>query len=229
MPAPRVMPAFPNALVAQRANHAPDLPTDYHYVFGPDPSPAAEERTLRIADLMVARDAGRLVVVHRDGRYRGDILAFMGHVLTLLSGPLLQIYPRDEHAPRITIDDVIVVRQSWSWSVADLEFASAKTALGRWLGAQRWRREQELPRFVFVRTPLEPKPVFLDFDSPIYVETLARYLRNARRADGAHRLTAAEMVPDLDQLWLEDDRGDRFTSEIRLVMVERPTREEVER
>jgi hypothetical protein len=77
-----------------------------------------------------------------------------------------------------------------------------------------------MPRFVFVKVPVEPKPCFVDFDSPIYVEMLARYIRRAVAGDAAHNIYVSEMMPDLSGAWLPDAAGERYTSEIRLVMLD---------
>jgi hypothetical protein len=77
-----------------------------------------------------------------------------------------------------------------------------------------------VPRQVFVRSPLEQKPVYVDFDSPFCVNVLAKAVRRLERdgaADAGGPLTLTEMSPRPDQAWLVDGHGHRYTSEIRLV------------
>ena len=41
-----------------------------------------------------------------------------------------------------------------------------------------------IPRFVFVKAPVEIKPLYLDLDSPIYMEILAKLIRRMSRESG---------------------------------------------
>jgi hypothetical protein len=85
-----------------------------------------------------------------------------------------------------------------------------------------------MPRFVFVKTPIEVKPFFVDFDSPPYVNIFARAIRrmlmametNPALADSAKVITVSEMLPTPDQTWLPDAQGRHYTSELRIVAVE---------
>ncbi|GFJ87489.1 hypothetical protein [Phytohabitans rumicis] len=66
--------------------------------------------------------------------------------------------------------------------------------------------------------PGEPKPLYLDLDSPILVGLFATTVR--RPGGAAVRATISEMLPAPDQLWLRDAEGRRYTSELRLAAVE---------
>ncbi|MEU5077366.1 hypothetical protein AB0G76_38310, partial [Streptomyces asoensis] len=65
----------------------------------------------------------------------------------------------------------------------------------------------------------EPRPFFVDFDSPVYVNILAKAARRLARKDPHARLTVTEMLPTPEQTWLTDDQGRHYTSELRLVAV----------
>jgi hypothetical protein len=67
---------------------------------------------------------------------------------------------------------------------------------------------------VFVKSPEEPKPVYLDFDSPLYVDLFCRMARQAAR------LAVTEMIPAVDEVWLSDAQGDRYTCELRVAIVD---------
>jgi hypothetical protein len=54
--------------------------------------------------------------------------------------------------------------------------------------AQRWARAQGMPRYAFVKAPVEIKPFYVDFDSPIYVEILAKTVRRTGEANLAEPL-----------------------------------------
>ncbi len=78
-----------------------------------------------------------------------------------------------------------------------------------------------MPRFVFVKTPVERKPFYVDFHSPVYVDMLARSVRRARDGKQADQtITVVEMVPDINQTWLLDAEGNSYTNELRIVAVD---------
>ncbi len=62
--------------------------------------------------------------------------------------------------------------------------------------------------------PEEAKPIYLDFESPLYVEMFTRVLRKASA------LTVVEMLPSPDQVWLRDHWKSRYASELQLVAVD---------
>jgi hypothetical protein len=75
---------------------------------------------------------------------------------------------------------------------------------------------------VFVTSPLEPKPLFVDFASPIGVRIFAKIARRASADPAGERsLTITEMLPGPNELWLPDAEGDRYTCELRMVAVDR--------
>jgi hypothetical protein len=82
-----------------------------------------------------------------------------------------------------------------------------------------WARRRGLPRRVFARSPLERKPMLVDFASPVLCRILRRWsATTAGRAPDA-RMELTEMLPRPRDCWLQDDTG-RHTSELRLVAVD---------
>jgi hypothetical protein len=73
---------------------------------------------------------------------------------------------------------------------------------------------------VFVVSPTESRPFYVDFDSPVYVTVLAKAMRRLARKDPDGRITVTEMLPTPEQTWLTDDQGRTYTSELRLVAVD---------
>jgi hypothetical protein len=68
------------------------------------------------------------------------------------------------------------------------------------------------------KAPVERKPCYVDFDSPVYVDTLAKIVKQSgESATPVGPISVTEMLPTLDQLWLVDAQGRRYTSELRLV------------
>jgi hypothetical protein len=77
-----------------------------------------------------------------------------------------------------------------------------------------------LPRFVFVKTPTEKKPFYVDFESVSAVELLAKAIRRAAGQAQEASIAVTEMLPDPRQTWLLDGEGQRYTSELRIVAVD---------
>jgi hypothetical protein len=78
-----------------------------------------------------------------------------------------------------------------------------------------------MPTRVFARSPVEKKPFYLDFDSPIFVDILCKVVRRtADRRGPEAKIGFSEMLPGPDELWLTDAQANRFTSELRLVAVD---------
>jgi Lantibiotic dehydratase, N terminus len=126
------------------------------------------------------------------------------------------------HLPRVKIDRLIVSRESWTMPVSEMDFAYEKSGATRFVNARRWARAHGMPRFVFMKSPVEVKPVYVDFDSPIYVDLFAKIIRRTSDSKGeTTTISISEMLPRLDQTWLRDIEGRRYTSEFRIVAVDR--------
>lgn len=125
------------------------------------------------------------------------------------------------HVPRIRSGRVVLQRELWR--LAPGEFAGVGPAGVRRRGdaaefyaACRLRERYRLPRYVFAKVAGEPKPIFVDFDSPLFVRQLFRLARGC-----AAPVELSEMLPRPDQLWLHREGG-RFTTEIRCAVFSAP-------
>ena len=157
----------------------------------------------------------------RDGKQTFEILEACASVM---SGQVVQrfgLFGSGRYNPRINFDNLVVARETRRFESKELEFATAKDGSERFLAARRWARAHGLPRFVFVKVPIEVKPFYVDFGSPIYVDILARFIRrmNEQGKPGA-LLSVTEMLPQPHETWLCDAQGNRYTSEFRCVAVE---------
>jgi hypothetical protein len=131
---------------------------------------------------------------------------------------------RGAHSPRISVDRLVIARESWSFPAAGVAWAAMKSEADRFLAARRWRIEHGLPERAFYKVPVEDKPTFVDFSSLVYVNILAKSIRrSAEEENGSVSLT--EMLPDRSELWLRDAQGARYTSEFRILAVDRVARE----
>jgi hypothetical protein len=94
------------------------------------------------------------------------------------------------HWPRVTAGRVIVFRERWVFRRDARPEPTPR-------GLVRWRDAHALPRHVFAHTSREPKPRYVDFESPAFLDLLRREL-----ADDAETLEIVEMVPGPGDLWL---------------------------
>ena len=132
------------------------------------------------------------------------------------------------HTPRLRCGKVIVQRRAWS--VAAEEFGlPAISGISRELvlAVERLRAARELPRYVYIRPSeqalrrsgaegrdKDTKPVFIDFESYLFLEVFHRWLIKA----GELELT--EMLPDPEHLFWQEADG-RRTFEMRTLIVPR--------
>jgi hypothetical protein len=195
---------------ADRASFVSPAPRDYHVELGRAPSWRARDRVLHGGELYCEEAGERLVVRGRAGGFEVDLIAFLDHYLSAAAAPHYRLLPRRHHWPRITVDRLVVSRERWHLARAGFEalVASAETS---YEAVCRWARGLGLPRFVFATVPPEPKPIYVDFGSPAQVDVFVAYLRNA------NEIGLSEMLPGHDELWLDDARGRRYTSELRVV------------
>jgi len=194
---------------------------DFRLDYMGEPLPDSAARILRIGDLMIADEAGELVVRTRDGRHRFALMDVLDSALTAESAHDFAILPPRPHQPRITVDHLVIQRETWRVELREATFLHAATRSDRYLEARRWAQSLGMPRFVFVKAPDEVKPFFVDFDSPATVAVLAHTAARAlRREPGDTTLAVSEMLPDLHHRWLPDARGQRYTSELRMVAVD---------
>jgi len=179
---------------------------------------APRSRTMPISAFAVERTEEGLIVQNCDGSLKFPIIEFFGELLSSAAIELLKIVRPRAHMPRIIIDKLVIARESWCFSAAELDFVHCETEHERYLQVRRWMRAHGLPRLVFVKVPVEVKPFYLDFESPIYVEIFIKMIRRilaSNNNDG--RVTLSEMLPTPGHVWLPDAAGQTYTSELRMV------------
>jgi hypothetical protein len=133
-----------------------------------------------------------------------------------------QLFAGQPHTPRVTIDRLVLCRESWRFSPAGLDFAAEKDEAARFVRARAWAAGLGIPRHVFVKSSAEVKPVYVDFASPVYVSALAKMIRQASAGERLpdKTITISEMLPAHDNLWLADHEGNKYTSELRFTWVD---------
>jgi hypothetical protein len=173
-----------------------------------------KDAVLAISDLVLEERNGQLVVRARDGARVLDLIALFQTQLSHYGMARFHWLPHQRHTPRVTVGQLVISREKWRIPLDQLGFAHSEDPVERFTGARRFGRSVGLPRFVFYKIPEEPKPCYLDFDSPIYVEMFARIVRKASD------LVVTEMLPSFDGLWLPDSDGNVYTCELRTVTVD---------
>lgn len=196
-------------------------PKDYHLALSPDAFGAPASQTLAVGSLVVEKVNGELMLRTRDGRVKYEMVEALGGLLSNLSFNSFRLLEPRAHTPRITIDRLVICREAWRFTPAEISFAHEKDEGARFIAARRWAREHGMPRFVFTKSPVEVKPFYADFASPIYVNIFAKVVRRTLETGGENPLIlVSEMLPTADQAWLPDNEGERYTSELRIVALD---------
>ncbi|MFD5467360.1 lantibiotic dehydratase [Kitasatospora sp. NPDC127059] len=224
-PGGRVVPVYPTdgALVSSRTYPPPalDPPGLFHYwSYGTDDGHPSGASSTPAAAMVVLEQDGELVAGAGDAGWTAPVLECFGEFVSALAADLFQILPPAERTPRVVIGDVTVARASWRFALADVPAGATRAKDVGHDRLRAWAAAQGMPRHVFVRTPLERKPFYVDWHAPLLVENLGRLVRKMRAEGTGGWIKVAEMLPAPDQLWLTDPHGRRFTSELRLVAVD---------
>ncbi|WP_409492828.1 lantibiotic dehydratase [Amycolatopsis sp. cmx-11-12] len=221
-PGPRLLPLLAkenHTRLSARTRQSLVRDQDYQVALLDHTADPSRPRVALSADAVVSERDGRVVVQLPDGQ-EFDVLEVFSQVLTRLVMDAFQPVPDLPHTPRTTVDRLVVARETWRPRAGELSFAESKTESERFLRARQWARANRLPRFVFAVSPTEPRPLYVDFDSPVYVQILAKAIRRLTRKDPDATLTITEMLPTPEQTWLADGHGDTYTAELRLVAVD---------
>lgn len=217
--------AHPDKTAAQLTYPCPDL--EVHGL-----SPKSRDAVLHPHQLYVVATAERLEFRARGVEGRLKLLAPLAGGPSIRQDPLSPFaFPRHfggvgirsighDHLPRIRCGRVVLHRERWRIPANALRGWSpgtrpAKGDAAEFAAARKLRRDLSLPRHGFMKIPGEPKPVYVDWESPLIVRQIFRL---ARRSDSP--LEFSEMLPSPEQLWLEID-GERHTSELRCAVFSR--------
>jgi hypothetical protein len=178
--------------------------------------PPGSDTVLPVAAMIVARRGEDLVVQVLPSGAELDFFEVIAEVMTDVVSDAFQPAAPAAHRPRVTIDRLVLSREQWTFGAADSGWAFVKDERERFRLARRWRAGHGLPERVFYRVPVELKPAAADFRSLVLVNLLAKHIRQSHAA-GYAQYTVTEMLPGLDQLWLTDRDGQRYSSELRFV------------
>lgn len=217
-PEPRLVPVLPKEIpprLTPRTHPLLGRPRDYFVeVFHYSVDHALPG--LRLAsDLVIEDQDGRLVVTVAPGT-SFDVLDIFSEVLLEMVVHDFAVLEPAEHTPRVTLDRLVVARETWRFDADELAPAVIGRETDQFIKVCRWVAERSLPRRVFVSSPLEMKPFYVDFESPLYVAMFAKAVRRVLDRTPLAAIKLVEMLPAPDALWLSDASGERYTSEVRM-------------
>src|SRR5436190_12641820 len=115
--------------------------------------------------------------------------------------------------PRVRCGNIVLFRRRWRFAENHVPRAdSRRIEAAAILDVARWREQHQLPRHVFVHTSDEPKPFYVDLESPLFVSRMQRAVSGHERVAGRgpaanERATSTpwalhvtEMLPAPDEL-----------------------------
>lgn len=178
--------------------------------------PGAE--VLPAGDLLAARRGTDLVVRRRSGGPEYPFLEVVGDLVALYLINAFRPFAPAAHRPRVSVDRLVMARESWTFTATDIRWAFVKDERERYAAARHWAAGHGLPERVFVVVPVERKPIAIDLRSLPLVNLFAKAVRRTSQTAAA-TFSLSEALPDVDELWLQDAEGRRYTSELRFIAV----------
>jgi hypothetical protein len=217
---PRLLPLFPAAWTRDPGRNVQieHCETD-HYIGFARARGVDARRLVPVGSVPVSLDGGELTGPAPDGR-RLPLREFFAFFLSRIVVNAFRDVASYRHTPRITIDQLVVFRETWRMTIADLDRLAGtvlRDEAGQYLAGRSLAAELGLPDRCFVKVASETKPCYIDFTSPLYVASFCTMLRSARESAGpGTKITISEMLPTPDQTWVPDRDGRRYFGEIRL-------------
>jgi surfactin synthase thioesterase subunit len=217
----RVRPLFPTDWPRRTSRVADGLagPTDVRLAFAPAPA-AGHERVIATTALEVSEVDGELVAADAAGT-RWPLVEVFSQLIAIHAVDAFKLTSPAAHTPRITVDRLVVGRETWRTTAGATGLATAKGERDHYLALRRWRLELGLPDQVFVKLGTETKPCYADLTSPQYANLLATMVRAAISAGGPDvPMVVSELLPGPEEAWVPDAAGRRYVSELRLHIVD---------
>jgi surfactin synthase thioesterase subunit len=225
----RVRPLYPADWPRRTSRVAESLtgPTDVRLAFAAAPG-AALEQVVATTALDVSTVDDVLVATDQNGR-RWPLVEIFSQLIAVHAVDAFKLTSPAPRTPRITVDRLVVSRETWRTTAGATGLATAKGERERYLAVRDWRRRLGLPDAVFVKLGTETKPYYADLTSPLYASLLCSTVRAAVAEGGADvPVVVSELLPSPDQAWVPDADGRRYVSELRLHIVESAVESTVE-
>jgi hypothetical protein len=226
LPEPRLIPIVSKdwAHVSPRLVPALVSAKDFHLELTTVQHRIPRSKLVMSESLVIDRSEGNLVVRTRKGRLRFDVIEAFASMIGVLISNKFTLFEPEGHTPRISIDDLVVSRETWRFCADELSFASQKDDALRFLQARGFINDNRIPQCAFVKAPVEVKPFYVDFSSPIYVNILSKIIRRCMAKSSREVITISEMLPGIDECWLPDSNGELYASEVRIIAVDQRLR-----
>lgn len=187
-------------------------PEDYHVATKAGAGAPDGYRSIPLEELIVEGDECR----DRSSTFCAPVAHLFYAPMFLAAMHTFDPFPvRGDHGDRITIGRTVLRRETWVTTADRVPLDAGDFAT--------WVRGRGMPRRVFCRPPGEAKPVYVDLESALLTRSLHRMLRRVAETDPGASIRFTEMLPGPEDCWLEQD-GARYTSELRLVAVDRTRR-----
>ncbi|HEU0037040.1 MAG TPA: lantibiotic dehydratase [Kofleriaceae bacterium] len=209
LPLPGIAPVWSKART--RADFYSPSRRDFDLETGETRSARPRDHVIAVGSLVIEDRGGTLIVRSRDDGPSFELIRLLEQHLIAESFSRFDLLGHRPHTPRVIVDRVVFARERWRFACDQLPFVHERHSDARFLAVRTWARSLGLPRFVFVKTDREVKPMFVDLDSPILVDILVGDLAQAREA------AITEMLPSIEDCWLADAAGNRYTSELRMI------------
>ena len=188
---------------------------DWSFVGAPGPEGT---QSIRSAETLVEVTADDVLLLHQ-GRVLGSMLNTWN---TSLNTHRVELRGGRDHSPRLQLGRAIVQRESWTLQPDDeLRQAAEKGGDTAFAAFRKFRKQYALPEAFFVRGCLphrlnfhkDVKPMFMDFRNPLLVEVLSKITTRFRR------LSVTEMLPRMEDCWLQAPGGGHHSCEFRVVVM----------
>ncbi|MFJ1757487.1 lantibiotic dehydratase [Kitasatospora sp. NPDC088134] len=173
------------------------------------------ERIEPAVSITLAERDGEVTATTADGRSR-SLSELLAVLISIIACDAFKIGLDRPHAPRVTLDDLVLFRETWRVPLAPLALPAKPDRHRDYLAVRRWVADHGLPDRAFVKFPEETKPSLVDFTSPVLVLSFANLVRRAVQSDPAAGVTVSEPLPAPEESWLPDADGERYVSELRL-------------
>jgi hypothetical protein len=187
---------------------------DWSFVGVPGPEGV---QPFRSAETMVDVTEDDILLLH-NGRALGSLLNTWN---VALNTHRVELRGERNHSPRLQVGKVIVQRESWTLQPDDeVRQAAERGGYDAFATFREFRKQHALPETFFVRGCMpqrlnfhkDVKPIFVDFRNPVLIEMLSKITSRFRR------LSISEMLPALEDCWLEGPGG-HYSCEFRTVVM----------
>jgi surfactin synthase thioesterase subunit len=175
---------------------------------------------LPATSVIVEERDGELVAVAPDG-HAWPVIEMFSALLSMHAVDGFKLVEAAPHTPRVTLDRMVVSRETWRTTVAATGLTQLRPERERYLAMRRWRARLGLPDRVYFKIGTEVKPMFADLTSPQHANSLCQAMRAAERQAGPDvTVVVTEMLPEIADAWVPDGAGHRYFSELRLHVVD---------